>query len=62
MPADMTDPKNLLISAAIYLFFMVVLWKFQLGDSAYNLTKIRIIASVLMIPATLGIVYLKGDD
>ena len=63
MVADISDPKNIGIGAVLYLFFMLVLWKFQLGTTgSMDLTSLKIIISIIFLPICFGIIYLMGDD
>lgn len=62
MPADMTDPKYWAIGGILYAFFMIVLWKFQIGTAEMNLTSIKIIISIVFLPVCFGIIYFMGDD
>ena len=62
MPADFSDPKNIGIGVVLYLIFMLVLWKFQIGDSKMDLTTLKIIISIVFLPVCFGIIYMMGDD
>ena len=62
MVADLSDPKYYAITACIYLFFMLVIWKLQIGKEMIDLTWIRIIISIAFLPICAGMVYVMSDD
>ena len=55
------NPKFYGIGAILYIFFMLVLWKFQIGDAA-GLTGIKIVISIVFLPVCFGLVYMLGED
>jgi len=62
MVADLSDGKYWAISSGLYAFFMFIIWKFQLGASTINLTKIRIIISIAFLPICFGMIYFMSED
>ncbi len=58
--ADINDPAFWGIVAIFWIVEMIALWKFNLFTGETDLTKMKIAASIIMLPLTCGLCYLMG--
>jgi len=59
--ADTSDPTFWGIGGVIYLAILIAIWKLAIqGDT--DVTRFKIMASIIMLPLTYGFCYLIGKN
>lgn len=59
--ADVSDPKFWGIVAVLWLVVLIAMWKMSMGSET-NVTRLKIMASVISLPIIAGISYLMGQN
>jgi uncharacterized protein YqhQ len=59
--ADVSDPIFWGIVGVLWLIVLIAMWKMSIGSDT-NVTKLKIMASVVSLPIIAGISYLMGQN
>jgi uncharacterized protein YqhQ len=59
--ADVSDPIFWGIVGVLWLAVLIAMWKMSIGSDT-NVTKLKIMASVVSLPIIAGISYLMGQN
>jgi uncharacterized protein YqhQ len=59
--ADVSDPIFWGIVGVLWLVVLIAMWKMSIGSDT-NVTKLKIMASVVSLPIIAGISYLMGQN
>jgi uncharacterized protein YqhQ len=59
--ADVSDPIFWGIVGVLWLVVLIAMWKMSIGSDT-NVTKLKIMASVISLPIIAGISYLMGQN
>ena len=58
--ADVSDPTFWGIGAAIWIVLLIAIWKMTYQGET-DITRFKIMASVIMLPITYGFCYILGN-